>query len=43
MVSATEWLQKTSGFNLIKGMTYRINARNPQLDMNGNLYFTAIT
>ena len=36
----TEYFEKTSGFNLIKGMSYRINAQQPRVDVNGKLFFT---
>ena len=35
-----EYFEKTSGFNLIKGMTYKINAQVPRIDVSGNLFYT---
>jgi hypothetical protein len=42
-VSVSESFQKVSGFNLISGMTYNINAQVPRLDVEGNLFFTMKT
>lgn len=37
----SEYFQKTSGFNLINGMTYRISAEVPRVDTSGkNVFFT---
>ena len=36
----SESFVKTSGFNMIKGMTYKINAHQPRVDVNGNIFFT---
>lgn len=39
-VSVSESFEKTSGFNLIRGMTYNINAHTPRIDVDGKLFFT---
>ena len=36
----SEYFVKSSGFNMIKGMTYRINAHQPKVDVNGQVFFT---
>eukprot|EP00347_Sterkiella_histriomuscorum_P008240 403345845 len=41
--AATEQFDEITGFQLIKGMSYKISARNPMLDMYGKLFFTAKT
>eukprot|EP00347_Sterkiella_histriomuscorum_P012357 403368902 len=41
--AATEQFDDITGFQLIKGMSYKISARNPMLDMYGKLFFTAKT
>lgn len=38
-----EHFEKTSGFNLIKGVTYKINAQVPRVDVNMNVFFTMRT
>ncbi len=35
-----ESFEKSSGFNLIRGMTYKINAHVPQVDTRGQVFFT---
>jgi hypothetical protein len=42
-VSVSESFEKLSGFNLINGMTYNINAHVPRIDIEGNLFFTMKT
>ena len=42
-VSSSEYFNKTAGFNLIPGMTYRVNARVPKVDYKGQVFFTAKT
>jgi hypothetical protein len=41
--SVSEYFEKVSGFNLIKGMTYNINAHVPRVDIEGKLFFTMKT
>lgn len=35
-----ESFEKTAGFHLLKGMTYKLNAKQPRVDTNGNVFFT---
>jgi hypothetical protein len=36
----SEFFIKSTGFNMIKGMTYRINAHQPRVDVSGKVFFT---
>lgn len=41
MNSSKEFFNTSNGFSLISGMSYKLSARVPTVDMNGQLFFTA--